>query len=47
MAAVLAKMTSARAQELTAALADPVPGVFDQNGTAAIDPNALPQIVGH
>lgn len=48
MSPVLAKMSSVRAQALTAALAQPVPGVTEQAAaTAALDPNALPQIVGH
>ena len=47
MSAVLAKMSTARAQQLSAALAQPVPSVLAQNSTAAINPNALPQIVGH
>jgi len=47
MSAVLAKMSAARAQELTIALANPIPGVLEQNTTAALDTNTLPQIVGH
>lgn len=48
MSPILAKMTAARAQELTMQLAatdaDPSPAV---STVAAADPNALPQIVGH
>jgi flagellar motility protein MotE (MotC chaperone) len=48
MSPILAKMAATRAQELTMQLAavdtDPAPTV---SSVAAVDPNALPQIVGH
>ncbi len=44
MSPILAKMVSTRAQQLTMQLADA--NQESANGTAAADPNALPQIVG-
>jgi len=48
MSPILAKMTAARAQELTMQLAAADPTSPPATSTvAAADPNALPQIVGH
>ena len=47
MSPILAKMTSARAQELTQQLAAADPQVADASVGAAPNANALPQIVGH
>ena len=47
MSPILAKMVSARAQELTQQLAAADPQVADAGQAATPDANALPQIVGH
>ena len=47
MSPILAKMVSARAQELTQQLAAADPQVADAGQVATPDANALPQIVGH